>query len=112
LSEEILNSELNYPPNLDTDTKDLIQKLLKPKINERLGSNGDQNENSKFELLNHPFFDEINLDKIFSEKSPINASEINNNSSIDRGHLKTNILISGLVSKKKPNFGIVKDKRQ
>jgi serine/threonine protein kinase len=45
------------------NARDLIKKLLEKNRKKRLGSNGDINE-----ILQHPFFNDIDIDKVLSKK--------------------------------------------
>ena len=65
LSEMITKNEIRFPENITVskNLKDLMEKLLKKNLEERLGKNGDINE-----IKNHDFFKEFNFDDLLNQK--------------------------------------------
>lgn len=62
--EKILKGKLNLPPYLTPDARDLIRKLLKRQVSQRLGSGHDDGEPIK----RHLFFKHINWDEVIQRK--------------------------------------------
>ncbi|XP_071534626.1 ribosomal protein S6 kinase beta-1-like isoform X2 [Panulirus ornatus] len=62
--EKILKGRLNLPPYLTPDARDLIRKLLKRQVSQRLGSGPDDGEPIK----RHLFFKHINWDDVIHHK--------------------------------------------
>ncbi|XP_068215249.1 ribosomal protein S6 kinase beta-2 isoform X1 [Palaemon carinicauda] len=62
--EKILKGKLNLPPYLTPDARDLIRKLLKRQVSQRLGSGPDDGEPIK----RHLFFKHINWDDVLHRK--------------------------------------------
>ncbi|KAG7174078.1 Ribosomal protein S6 kinase beta-1-like [Homarus americanus] len=62
--EKILKGKLNLPPYLTPDARDLIRKLLKRQVSQRLGSGSDDGEPIK----RHLFFKLINWDDVIHRK--------------------------------------------
>jgi len=74
--EKILKGKLNLPPYLTPDARDLIRRLLKRQISQRLGSGGADADPIKA----HPFFKHINWADVIARKldppfRPVLASE-------------------------------------
>nr|KAF7419774.1 hypothetical protein H0235_010071 [Vespula pensylvanica] len=74
--EKILRGKLNLPQYLTPDARDLIRKLLKRQVAQRLGSAPSDAE----QIKNHQFFKHINWNDVISRKleppfRPILASE-------------------------------------
>jgi len=74
--EKILKGKLNLPPYLTPDARDLIKKLLKRQISQRLGSGAADADPIK----THPFFKHIKWADVISRKldppfKPLLASE-------------------------------------
>jgi p70 ribosomal S6 kinase len=57
--DKILKSRLMLPPYLSNEVKDLIKRLLKRRVDQRLGAN-DPNE-----IKRHPYFKSINWDLVY-----------------------------------------------
>ncbi|XP_043283406.1 ribosomal protein S6 kinase beta-1-like [Venturia canescens] len=62
--EKILMCKLNLPPYLTSDARDLIRKLLKRQVAQRLGSASSDAE----QIKNHAFFKHINWQDVISRK--------------------------------------------
>ncbi|XP_043512394.1 ribosomal protein S6 kinase beta-1-like [Frieseomelitta varia] len=62
--EKILRGKLNLPQYLTSDSRDLIRKLLKRQVPQRLGSGPSDAE----QIKNHPFFMHINWNDVISRK--------------------------------------------
>lgn len=62
--EKILKGKLNLPPYLTPDARDLIRKLLKRQVSQRLGSGPDDGEPIK----RHLYFKHINWDDVINRK--------------------------------------------
>ncbi|XP_069704550.1 ribosomal protein S6 kinase beta-1 [Periplaneta americana] len=62
--EKILKGRLNLPPYLTPDARDLIRKLLKRQVSQRLGSGPSDGEAIKI----HPFFKLINWADVLGRK--------------------------------------------
>ncbi|XP_047480804.1 ribosomal protein S6 kinase beta-1-like [Penaeus chinensis] len=62
--EKILKGKLNLPPYLTPDARDLIRKLLKRQVSQRLGSGSDDGEPIK----RHLYFKHINWDDVINRK--------------------------------------------
>ncbi|XP_066596645.1 ribosomal protein S6 kinase beta-1-like isoform X2 [Prorops nasuta] len=62
--EKILRGRLNLPPYLTMDARDLIRKLLKRQVAQRLGSGPLDAE----QIKNHHFFKHINWNDVISRK--------------------------------------------
>jgi len=75
--EKILKGKLNLPPYLTPDARDLIKKLLKRQISQRLGSGPADADPIK----THPFFKHISWADVISRKldppfKPVLASDV------------------------------------
>ncbi|KAK2720307.1 ribosomal protein S6 kinase beta-1-like [Artemia franciscana] len=62
--EKILKGKLNLPPYLSPDARDLIRKLLKRTVNQRLGSGPEDGES----LKDHPFFRLVNWNDVLMRR--------------------------------------------
>ncbi|OAD59563.1 Ribosomal protein S6 kinase beta-1 [Eufriesea mexicana] len=62
--EKILRGKLSFPLYLTPDAKDLIRKLLKRQVLQRLGSGPEDAE----QIMNHNFFKHINWQDVISRK--------------------------------------------
>ncbi|XP_076248427.1 ribosomal protein S6 kinase beta-1 isoform X1 [Calliopsis andreniformis] len=62
--EKILRGKLNLPQYLTPDARDLIRKLLKRQVSQRLGSGPEDAE----QIMNHNFFKHINWHDVISRK--------------------------------------------
>ncbi|XP_012283578.1 ribosomal protein S6 kinase beta-1 [Orussus abietinus] len=62
--DKILKSKLHLPPYLTHDARDLIRKLLKRQVAQRLGSGPSDAE----QIKSHQFFKHINWDDVISRK--------------------------------------------
>ncbi|OXU27594.1 hypothetical protein TSAR_008124 [Trichomalopsis sarcophagae] len=62
--EKILRGKLNLPQYLTADARDLIRKLLKRQVAQRLGSSPDDAE----QIIKHDFFNHINWQDVISRK--------------------------------------------
>lgn len=74
--DKILKCKLNLPPYLTPDARDLIRKLLKRQVTQRLGSGADD----ATPIKRHPFFRHVNWDDVLAQKveppfKPILASD-------------------------------------
>lgn len=82
----ITHNTYTFPDNFsDSNSKDLIKKLLHPKLNERLGTKAT----GGFEAIkNHAFFESINWEKLVDETSPFSkhfeSSETNPTNDTDK----------------------------
>ncbi|GFY77106.1 hypothetical protein TNIN_106981 [Trichonephila inaurata madagascariensis] len=62
--QEILNKELSFPSHISESAMDIMAKLMRRSVSQRLGSGPDDAEPIK----KHPFFQEINWDDLFMKK--------------------------------------------
>ncbi|GFT19125.1 ribosomal protein S6 kinase beta-1 [Nephila pilipes] len=62
--EKILKHKLAFPPYISEEAKDLIRKLMRRPVNQRLGSGPDDAEPIK----KHPFFQIVNWDDLLAKK--------------------------------------------
>ncbi|XP_076338043.1 ribosomal protein S6 kinase beta-1-like [Tachypleus tridentatus] len=62
--EKILKCKLNLPPYLTPDARDLIRKLLKRQVSQRLGSGYEDAEAIKI----HPFFKHVSWDDVLARR--------------------------------------------
>lgn len=62
--DKILKCKLNLPPYLTPDARDLIRKLLKRQVNQRLGAGPDD----ALPIKRHPFFRHVNWDDVLAQK--------------------------------------------
>jgi p70 ribosomal S6 kinase len=62
--EAILKGKLNLPAYLTPDARDLIRRLMKRQVSQRLGS-GPQDG---LEIRSHPFFKNVNWDDVFARR--------------------------------------------
>lgn len=62
--EIILKGKLNLPPYVTPDARDLIRKLLKRQVSQRLGSGPEDGK----AIRRHPFFKHINWQDVLSRK--------------------------------------------
>ncbi|XP_054168256.1 ribosomal protein S6 kinase beta-2-like [Oppia nitens] len=62
--DKILKCKLNLPPYLTPDARDLIRKLLKRQVNQRLGAGQDD----AVPIKRHPFFRHVNWDDVLAQK--------------------------------------------
>ena len=62
--EKILKGKLNLPPYLTPDARDLIRKLLKRQVSQRLGSGPDDS----YPIKKHPFFKQIVWHDVLNRK--------------------------------------------
>ncbi|KFM66159.1 Ribosomal protein S6 kinase beta-1, partial [Stegodyphus mimosarum] len=62
--EKILKHKLNFPHYVTSDSRDLIRKLLRRPVNQRLGSGPEDAEAIKC----HPFFRHINWDDVLARR--------------------------------------------
>ena len=62
---KVVRGEVDYPPNMNEDAKDLIQKLLRRNPLDRIGSRKNGGFNN---LKNHPYFEGINFDDVVHEE--------------------------------------------
>jgi serine/threonine protein kinase len=60
--EKILKGKLTFPPDMSEEAKDLLGGMLARKPKNRLGSNGMS------DFYDHPFFADINWEKLFEKK--------------------------------------------
>lgn len=62
--DKILKCKLNLPPYLTPDARDLIRKLLKRQVTQRLGSGGDD----ATPIKRHTFFRHVNWEDVLAQK--------------------------------------------
>jgi serine/threonine protein kinase len=63
--DHILNSPVQYPSSMTADAKSLIEGLLKRDPNVRLGANSAQ------EIKNHPWFQDVDWQRVFRKQVPV-----------------------------------------
>lgn len=69
--QKIINEEYNFPPNFDSEAKDLVTQMLRLNPNRRLGS-GSTEEGLDMEALKaHPFFEGVDFRRIHETESPL-----------------------------------------
>jgi len=59
--DKILHAQLRFPQAMSPEVKSLLKGLLQRKVEDRLGSKGAQ------EIMSHPFFDDLDFDKVMSK---------------------------------------------
>lgn len=93
-------------PNLDTNARNLIERLLKVNPDERLGAKGIH------EIKNHPFFSQLDWDDIANKKiaPPLTVDKISTEKKTDpedKGHFEKEDKKAENI--KIPNFTVVDD---
>ena len=73
LFSSIINDKPYISNSLDINTIDFLTKLLEKNPNKRLGSKDGYNE----EVINHPFFNGIDMDLVFNKQININFHPLN-----------------------------------
>ncbi|RCI06544.1 pkb-activating kinase-like protein [Rhizopus stolonifer] len=69
--QKIKHLEYTLPDSFEEEAKDIVQKLLIPDPTKRLGAEGGIDA-----IKNHPFFDSIDWENIFSSKAPSLKEEL------------------------------------
>lgn len=69
--QKIQNLDYNFPENIDKQAKDLIEKLLVVEPEKRLGMNDHPKENFYKSIRNHPFFNGVEFERIYTQSSPL-----------------------------------------
>jgi 3-phosphoinositide dependent protein kinase-1 len=68
----IKNGNLNFTEDFPSEAKDLITKLLCMDPSQRLGAGPYGSENDYVALKSHPYFKNIDFDKVFLMETPYN----------------------------------------
>ena len=69
--QKILNVEFSIPDDVPEAAKDLILHLIKKNPLSRLGSNDQSPGLSMKDLKSHPFFENVDFEKIHKVQSPL-----------------------------------------
>jgi ribosomal protein S6 kinase beta len=62
--EAILKGKLNLPPYLTPDARDLIRRLMKRQVSQRLGAGPTDG----MAIRSHPFFKNVNWEDVFARR--------------------------------------------
>ena len=71
--QKITDRQIKIPNELEPEIVDIVDRLLRLLPEERLGAGPPGSENDYEALKNHPFFKDINWDKLDSVSPPIPA---------------------------------------
>lgn len=78
--QQIKNIEYTFPSNFNPHGKDLVFNLLQLEPDDRLGAKDLKSDNIYSSIRNHEFFNGINFETIYSQRSPmLILSELQNN---------------------------------
>lgn len=71
--QKILSLDFSWPQNIEicAEAKDLVERLLKIKPQDRLGAGGPDSPNNIKILMQHPYFESIDFANLLSTKVPL-----------------------------------------
>ena len=69
--QKIINRDVEFPPDMEADTKDIIDKLLQVKPETRLGAGSPDSDNNYAALMKHPYFEGIDFETIKNRAVPM-----------------------------------------